>query len=75
MTTPYNKTVTLSDGTEVQIRQSDDSCYEFILVTTEGEEDTFAWDRNEPRDNMDHAGLSERERRRNEALQELWKDI
>jgi hypothetical protein len=75
MTTPYKKTFTLPDGTAVQIRQSDDSCFEFIIVTPEGEEDTFAWDISETRDVMDPAGMSDRDRRRNEALQKLWKDV
>jgi hypothetical protein len=46
-----------------------------MLVTPEEQEDTFAWDINETRDIMDPAGLSDRDRRRNESLQELWKDI
>jgi hypothetical protein len=28
-------------------KQTDDSCYNFMLITTEGQEDTFAWDRIE----------------------------
>jgi hypothetical protein len=75
MSTTFKKSFFLPDGTEVQIRQSSEHCYEFMLVALDGTEDTFAWDINEPRAVIDSAGLNEQDRRRNESLQELWRDI
>jgi hypothetical protein len=70
---PFFREFTLKDGTEVQVRKRSDECYEFILLSPDKTEDTFTWDANEARDIQKLYGLSDIERRRTLALQELWK--
>jgi hypothetical protein len=47
--------------------------FELLLLSPDGEEDTFTWDAHEPSDVIRAEGLSPADRRRNEALFELWK--
>ena len=75
MTTTFHKSFTLQDGTDVQVRMCAEDCYEFRLLTPDFEIETFKWSASEPKDIVDSTDLSELDRRRNEALQLLWKEL
>lgn len=75
MSESFHKTFTLKDGTVVQVEQSNENCYAFHLLSTDGTDDRFTWDASEARDVQGFYGLSDMERRRNLALQELWKEL
>jgi hypothetical protein len=66
---------TLQDGSEVQVKEETEGCYQFLIVRADATEDPFTWDATETSGVTDSTGLNTCERRRNESLQKLWEVV
>jgi hypothetical protein len=75
MIEPVQKEFTLTDDTEVQVLEQSVGCFQFMLVKTDGKDDTSTWDEGEAKEVLGITDFSSAVRRRNQPFQERWKEI